>query len=339
MLRIYDTNYNFKILIDKCKDACITTTLKTGLKTLSFKLPQTDEYLAIVAEEYYVETDDANYVIKEVNMDKNNFIYIFCKSNIEELEHTLIPVFDVINVNVEQSFNKILEGTNWSLDYKSAIANLVEYKEARVTPYEMIERMKEDFDLEIFYNTKEKKVEVYDYLGEDRGTYFSNELKLKLLSRQGQSYDFATVLYPIGKDGLTIGYVNNGINLLENYSYCNKYLPKYWVQDDIEYAEQLKMAGEAYLSYISSPIVSYGLELSALPPNTAVGDNIILVDKLKRTKQRQRVVKTVRYPFSPERDKVELSNQIVNFANIFTKYNTDFDKQIAYIKKNLATLS
>lgn len=339
MLKIYDTNYNFKILIDRCKDACVTTTLKTGLKTLSFRLPQTDEYLALIAEEYYIETEDANYVVKEMNMDKNNFIYLFCNSNIEELQHTLLPVFDAFDINIEACLTKALADTGWTLKYHSALLDAVNYKEAKLTVYEMIQKIIEDYDLEVFYNTKEKVVEVYDYLGKDRGTYFSNELKLKMLNRQGQSYDFATVLYPIGKDGITIANVNNGISLLENYSYCDKYLPKYWIQDDIEHAEQLKMAGEAYLSYISSPIVSYGLELSALPPETAIGDNIILVDKLKRTKQRQRVVKTIHYPFSPEKDKVELSNQIVNFADIFTRYNSDFDKQIAYIKKNLTTLS
>ena len=191
----------------------------------------------------------------------------------------------------------------------------------------------------MIFDTKNKIIKVYDHIGENKGVYFSNELRLRLLNRQGQSYEFATVLYPIGKDGLTIGVVNNGVNILENYSYCNKYIPKYWIQDDIEHTEQLKMAAEAYLSYISSPIVSYSLELSSLGNSASVGDNIIIVDKIKRTKQRQRIVKTVRYLQNPERDKVELSNEIVNFADTFIKYNSDYEKQIEYIKQNLTTLS
>lgn len=339
MLKIYDTDFNFKILIDKCKDACVTTVLSTGLQTLSFKLPQTDKYLALIAEEYYVETADAVYVIKEINMDKNNFISVYCNANIEELRHTLLNVFDAFDINIEQCFSKIIKDTNWTLKYNSALLTVVEYKEANITCYDMIKKVVEDYNLEIFFDTKHKVIEVYDYMGKDLGTFFSNELNLKILNRQGQSYDFATVLYPIGKDGLTIADVNNGNDFIENFSYCNKYLPKYWIQDDIEHAEQLKMAATAYLSYISSPIVSYKLELSKLPPETAIGDNIILIDKLKRIKQRQRVVKTIHYPFSPEKDKIEISNQIVNFANIFTKFNSDYDKQIAYIKRNLATLT
>ena len=60
-------------------------------------------------------------------------------------------------------------------------------------------------------------------MGGDRGTYFSNEIRLKLLNQQGNTYDYITVIYPIGKDGITIGPVNNGSNILENYQYSNKY--------------------------------------------------------------------------------------------------------------------
>lgn len=339
MLRIYDTEHNFLKLIDRCKNPYVTSTLETGLKELVFGLPLTDEYLSLAAEENYVETDDYSYVVKEINMSKNDYIYFYCDANIEDLQFNLISVFDAFDISVQQAMTKAIENTGWKLEYNSNTATTVEYKLAQTTPYELLKQIKEDYDLEIFYDTKEKVVKVYDYMGGDKGSYFSNELKLKLLNRQGQSYDFATVLYPIGKDGITIGTINNGLNLLENYSYCNKYIPRYWVQDDIEYPEQLKMAAEAYLSYVSSPIVSYSVELSALPAGTALGDNIIIVDKIKRNKQRQRVVKIINYPFAPEKDKVELSNQIVNFADTFVKYNSDYNKQIEYIKKNLTTLS
>lgn len=338
MLKIYDTDKNFILFVDKCRNARVVSDLETGFKTFSFQLPVTDEFLASIAEEYYISTGDAEYVVKELNFDKNNFMSIFCEPNIESLKK-LINVFDAFDINIESAFVKALAGTDWTLDYQSALLDRVEYKENNTNAYEMIEQIRHDYELEVFYDTKEKIVHIYDMIGANRGTYFSNELRLKMLKKQGQSYDFCTVLYPIGKNGLTIGDINNGLNIIENYSYCNKYIPKFWIQDDIEYAQQLKMAAEAYLSYVSSPIVSYSLELSSLPSETSLGDNIIIVDKIKRVKQRQRIVKLIHYPFSPEKDTVELSNQIVNFANIFTKYNSDFDKQIEYIKKNLASLS
>ena len=156
--------------------------------------------------------------------------------------------------------------------------------------------------------------------------------------RQGHSYDLCTVLYPIGKNGLTIGSVNNNINFIENYQYTNKYLPKYWINEDIETAQELKAAAEQYLSIYSTPIVGYSLELNKLHTDIGIGDTITIVDKTKRIKQKQRVVKIIQYPFEPEHDKIELSNNLVNFARTMKHYNTNYDKQIAYVKANLATL-
>jgi phage minor structural protein len=175
-------------------------------------------------------------------------------------------------------------------------------------------------------------------MGSNRGMYFSNELRLQLLKKQSQSYDFTTVLFPVGKDNLSIASVNNGRNTIENFQYCGKYLPQYYVQKDVTEAQQLKMMAEAYLAYYSTPITGYALSLSGLPQDVQLGDDIILVDKIKRTKQKQRIKKIYRYPFEPEKDKVELSNAIVNFADTLTKFQTDTDRQIEYIKNNLTTL-
>ena len=341
MLKIYDTDYNYVSTIDIAQDLCITSTLKDGFNNLSFSLPLTDENLAMIKEEYYVEYNNYSYVIKEVNLAKIDFIKIYCNPNLEGLIYNLVSVFDAVDINIQQAIERLFTQSHcgWTLQYLSTLRqDRVEYRLATMTPYEILLQIKEDFSLEYWFDTKNKILKVYDYMGANRGTYFSNDKRLKLLNKQSNSYDFITVIYPIGKNNIMIGPVNNNSNILENYQYCDKYKPIYWIQEDIEHMDQLKMAAQAYLDYYSMPITSYALSLSTLPPETQLGDNIILVDKIKRTKQKQRVVKITRYPNTPERDKVELSNQIVNFAETFTSFNSDYKKQIAYIKKNLTTL-
>ena len=340
MLKIYNTKHEFVCLIDKCKDCRVTEELETGFKTLSFQLPVTKEYLSNIAEEYYVETADYSYVVKEINLKTNDFLTAYCNPNLEELK-SLVSVFDAFAINIEQAITKALTFTKstWKLQFNSKNNSSVEYKLSQTSVKEILDLIKEDFDLEIFYDTKNKIVKVYDHMGEEKGVYFSNELQLQMLSRQGQSYDFATIIYPIGKDGITIGKINNGIETITNHSYCEKNIPLYWRQDDIEHAEQLKMAATAYLDYISAPVVSYSLELSALTQDVSLGDSILIIDKIKKIKQKQRIIKIIHYPFSPEKDKIELSNEIINFAKLFTKYNSNYEKQIEFIKKNLATLN
>ena len=339
MIKVYDINKNFLKLYDNCKDLCSVASLDTGLQTLSFKLPLTDQNLAIVAEQRYVETSDYSYIIKEVNENDHKYISVYCGPNIEELKYNLIPVYDVIGTNIQGAFEAaVAAAEGWSIDYQSTYLNQVEYHMLHQTPYEVFKMLKEDFSLDVFYDTKEKVVRVYNHMGENRGIYFSNQLRLQLLKKQSQSYDFVTVLYPIGKDNLTIASINNGSSIIQNFQYCNKYLSKYYIQNDIEEAQQLKMMAEAYLDYYSMPITGYQLSVSELPTQINLGDDIIIVDKIKRTKQKQRAVKVFRYPAEPEKDKVELSNAIVNFADTLTKFKTDTDRQIEYIKNNLAIL-
>jgi len=255
------------------------------------------------------------------------------------LKHTLIPVYDVIGTNIQGAFEAAINATTeWKLDYQSTYQNQVEYHMLHQTPYEVIKILREDWGVEVFFDTKAKMVRVYNHMGGNRGMYFSNELRLQLLKKQSQSYDFTTVLYPVGKDNLSIADINNGSSIIENFQYCDKYLPKYYIQNDITEAQQLKMMAEAYLAYYSAPITGYALSLSSLPQDVQLGDDIILVDKIKRTKQKQRIKKIYRYPFEPEKDKVELSNAIVNFADTLTKFQTNTDRQIEYIKNNLAIL-
>jgi phage minor structural protein len=318
----------------------IVSSLKTGYNTLSFKLPLTEENIAMFEEEFYVETKDYRYVVKEILQDKNDFFTVYCNPNIEDLKMNLIPAFDAYDINIEAALRKAVDllSLPWAIVYHSTLQDKVEYAIPQTTPYDIITQIKNDFNLEIWYDTLNKKIHVYDSIGEDKGVALLNELRLKSLVRQGNSYDFATVLYPIGKDGLTIAEVNNGSNTVSNHSYCNKILTKYYINEDIEYAEELKKAAEDYLSIISSPIVGYKVELSSLPDNIQLGDNILLIDKIKKIRQKQRVVKITHFPLTPEKDQVELSNEIADFAETFTRFNSDYRKQIAYVKSNLRTL-
>ena len=338
MFKIYDSQNNFLKLVEVAKGTHIDWTLETGLKTLSLKLPLTQEYMQIINYQGYIETSTDRFIIKEINYKYNVTFDIYCKSDIEELKYTLVPIFDVIDVNVETALQRVIGGTTWTLEYNSDIVNAVEYKLTNSTIYDIIKQIKQDFDLDVLYDTKNKIVKVYTKVGKEKGAYFSNELRLKMLQEQGQTFDYCTVLYPIGKDGLTISSINNGSPYIENFQYTDKYLPMFWIQDDIEQAQELKMKAEAYLAVHSTPIVGYSLRLSELPQEVSIGDEIILVDKIKKIKQKQRIVKIIKYPFEPQKDKVEISNRLVNFADTMAHYNTNYDKQIAYIKNNIAEL-
>lgn len=339
MIRIYDSNHTFLKFLPSCHNFYTTETLSTGLKTLCFQLPCQEEYIQLAQEENYVETSDYSYVIKEIIMENNDFITIYCQPNIEEIKNRYFGFFDCLETSLPEYYRYCLSLSGWKLDYQSKNFSMVSYQLPRVTGYEMIEMAAIDCGQDIWFDTKNKTLKVYDKMGSNFGAFFSNELRLKSLEKQSSSYDYFTVLYPIGKDNLTIGLINNNQDFLSDFSYSNKHIEKYVYYDDIDQAEVLKAQAEKYLADNCAPKASYKLYLSDLGEGLQLGDTIQLVDKIKHIKQKQRVVKIIRYEEEPERDIVEISNLQTDFARDFVKRQKELNKEIESIKKQLADIT
>lgn len=339
MIKVYDSNYKFLKLLPSCRNLYTTETLSTGLKTLCFQVPCLDNYLEIIQEENYIETEDYSYVIKELILEDNDFITVYCQPNIEQLTGNIFSIFDVLEQSLPQAYTYCLSLGDWTLDYQSSNLEIVTYQLPRVSGYEMIEQLASDYNQELWFDTKNKVLRVYTSMGKEFGAFYSNELKLKRLIKQSSTYDYFTVLYPIGKNGLTINLINNDKDYLEDFTYTSKYIEKYLVDETITAVEVLKATAEKYLAENCMPKASYKLQLSELGEKAGLGDIIQLVDKLKRIKQKQRIVKIVRFPQEPERDTVEISNLQVDFARDFVKQQKEMKKEIASIKKQLADLT
>lgn len=341
MFKIYDTQGHFLMLLDSCQDIHTIEQLATGTRNLEFYAPVNDINLANLVEENYLETSDYNYVIKEVIMNDNSFFKVYCIANYEELAGINFEIFDLFQLSLEQGYNYCLsQAPDWSVDYQSENRTMITYQESNRSGFEMIKTIAADNNQEFWFDTKNKTLIIYDQgrMGKEIGTYYTNELKLQQLSKQSSSYEYATVLYPYGKDDLNITSVNNGKKFLTNYSYTDKYIEKVWVDEKYEYAEDLKKAAEMYLEELSQPKCSYKLKLSSIGNEVQLGDTIFLVDKLKRIKQKQRVVKIVRYPKQPEKSVIEISNLRLDFTTTYLKNQEKLKQDIDYIKKQVDLL-
>jgi phage minor structural protein len=340
MMKIYDSARKFLALLDgACRNVYTTETLSTGYKTLCFQVPCLPEYLNLIQEENYVGTEDYTYVIKEILLEGNDFLTVYANADVEDLDGTVFNIFDCFEKSVEQSYLYCLEPVNnWSLQYESKNQSLFTLQTAQVSSLEMIREIAKLNGQELWFDTKRRVVIVYDKMGVVGSTYYSNELRLKQLRKQSSTYDYATILIPIGKDGLRISSVNNGKDYLENFTYSDKYIQKFWVNEDYTVPELLMGAGQDYLDSIAMPRASYKLELAELGDTIGLGDVVMIVDAIKRVKQEQRAVKIVRYPYEPERDSVELSNLQVDFARTFIEDQKVLQKEIAYLKKVIAEM-
>lgn len=339
MIKIYDTAHHFLTLLDQNINNIYTTdTLSTGQRTLCFEVPCEETYINFIDEENYVETDDYNFVIKEIKSNNHKFITVYCSADVEALKGSLFLHFDCYDKNLEQGYTYCLAGTDWTVNYHSNDRTRITYQEPNVCAYDMIHRIAEDYGQEVWFDTKNKVLHIYPKMGSNRGIYYSNELRLKQVKKNSNTYDYATVLYPFGKDGLTIANINNGKIYLEDYSYTSKYIQKVWVDETIDVPEILKKKATEYLEKIAQPQASYQLLVSEIGDDVEIGDEITLVDKIKQIKQTQRVVKITRYPKAPEKSKLEISNLTSNFYDMFLRGQKRTDNDIKYVRKLLGEM-
>ena len=317
MLKIYDTNHNAIGHIVKYKDLKIESDVTTGDRTLSFT------YMARhheICEEYYIETEDDEYVVKEKSVSTDGFLQFVAVLNLEDLEAKPWSSFGVTDSTIADAAKLALAGSGWTVGEctvtKTRNAGILQTNTLGV-----IQKLCTAFMCEVVYDTKKKTVSFYEKVGQDKGTFFLTGLNLKRLQRKGSSYDYYTRIIPIGQDGLTIEEINDGKNYLENYQYTKKVKTYIWKDESYTDATALKEDAEAKLKDLSKPEVSYSADIIDLAKQRtgysdfsfSLGDTITLIDAATGIREKQRIIKLTHYPQNHTKDECELANKLPSF--------------------------
>ena len=319
MIKLYDLNKAPVRGITTVKDYHIQSDLETGDQTLYFSIP------ANVSEdimlEMYLRTEKQEYVIKEVNDDNTSGMRdIVAKLNLEDLTGKAWDRFDSTEQPLSSCLALALAGTGWTV----GVCEITKKRTVRMTDCnskEIIEQCLSTYACEVIYDTLEKTVNLYEEIGEDRGAYFSEQINMKQLARQNNSYDFYTMIIPVGKDGLTIESVNKGKAYLENHQYSNKTLVYRWKDERYTVAESLMEDAKRKLEELSKPRKSFGADVIDLAKiseeydllDYQLGDTVTILSKTLDTKEKQRIVSLDEYPEEPYRNSCEIANRILSF--------------------------
>ena len=292
--------------------------LSNGDKQLSFQY--FGKYTDILPE-YYVETEDDRYVVKEVRPQLSAVEYV-CKLDLEALEAFTVPQFTAKDKTIFLAANQALLSTGWTCSVDQGIASKVRsVQQFNKTPYELLLKIRDAFMCEISFDSINKVVSFAETLGSDRGVYMRPELNLKDVSLALDSYDFYTRIIPRGEGGLDIKAVNSGIEYVENYQYSTKIRTLYWEDSSYTSAQALKDDAIAKLADLSKPKKSYSADVRDLAKlsndysilDYSLGDTVTIVDEPLGIKDTQRIVTITEYPDDPTRNTVELSNTVLTW--------------------------
>ncbi|MBU5293130.1 phage tail protein [Anaerosalibacter bizertensis] len=312
MLKLYNVNKEKIEGLTKYKDLVRERDLKKGEDTLSFSYPKS--LSRNIKEECYIETKFNLYVIKEIDNSNKDWINVVAKVNTEDLKSRTFPHFEMVNSYLKDTLNLTLAGTGWTIGYN----DIVKRRTVRVsnkTPLEVIDEIRKVYRAEIFFDAINKKVNVYEKLGEDKGDFFMEDVNLKSLNISSDSYDYVTRLIPLGKDGLTIEEINGGKKYVENYQYSDKIIYATWEDNRYTVVENLKEDAIAKLEELSKPYKSYEADVIDLR-GANLGDIITLISKENEVKEKQRVVKITEYIDEPWNNKVEIANKTYTFEEM-----------------------
>ena len=326
MIQLYDLNHNKLYGLTNYKDLKRECTLD-GEEILSFLYPQADPKYSSIEQECYIRTIYNEYVIKEINVD-DDWTEFICKVNIEAIKGVVIPSFNSAGQNCADTVNLALAGTAWTIGSCDVAKNRT-VKKSNCSSYEVLREIRDIYKCDFRFDAINKKIYIYQSMGYDKGAYFTDELNLRAIKVQSNSYDFCTRLIPVGKDGLNISKVNGGKEYVENYQYSNKVITVLWEDNRYSDEEILKEDAELRLNELSKPMKAYSADIIDLAKlndkysnilDYDLGDTITLVSGEKNVNDKQRIIKIVQYLEEPERNSCEIANRLVSLEDLQTEF-------------------
>lgn len=323
-MQIFDENKNRIGTLTGFKERSITTTLDSGDKEMSFQYPATGEKVDALKPECYLRTKTDEFVLKQID-ESDDFNTYTATLNVEELESKVFTTgFEMSEKTIRECLENAFAGTGWSIRNCEITKRRTIRETDQQTGWTILQKALSTYRCECIIDTLQKAIDIYDRIGEDKGAYFIEGLNLKKVTRKSDTYDFYTRIYPIGKDGLTPETVL-GKDYIDNHQYSNKVKACVWKDERYTVVQSLIEDAEAKLEEISKPYKQYTAEVQDLAKQSdiyknildyGIGDTVTLISKQKGIKDKQRIVKIVEYPESPEKNTVELSNVNKTFAEI-----------------------
>nr|DAJ48885.1 MAG TPA: tail protein [Caudoviricetes sp.] len=327
-LQIFDENGNRIGTLTNYKDRAITESLDSGDKELSFLYQITGPMTDLLKEECYIRTKTDEFVLKSVDMGDNYNTYT-ASLNVEGLEAAVfVSGFESVEKTVEECLNTAFVGTGWKVKVSGVTKRRTIRETDSTSAWNILQKALTTYRCECSIDSLSKSVEIYERIGKDKGCYFMEGLNIKKPTKKSDTYDFYTRIYPIGKDGITPAAIT-GKDYIDNFQYSKKVKPFVWKDERYTDVESLVEDATAKLEELSRPHKEFAVEVKDLAKaktsesnvytdilSYEIGDTVTLISKTGRIREKQRIVKLVRYPESPEKNTAEISNASKTFAEI-----------------------
>lgn len=323
MIQVYNSQHKRIAVIEDLDELQTTKTLSSGDKQIAFGYPKNGEYTEALKAENYIRTKTDEYVLKEIETGEkiNNYVATL---NVEELEaQEFLYGFASETQTARDCLEFAFEGTGWTVGTCTITKRRTIDIEEKTNAWNVLQEVLDVYRCECRIDSINKRVDLYERIGRDRGAYFIEGLNLRKLTVKSDTYSFYTRIYPVGKDGITPEIIL-GVPYIDNHQYTDKIIPRYWKDERYTITANLIEDAQAKLDEASKPYTAYSADVVDLAKQSKqygileydIGDTVTLTSETEKTKEKQRIVKMVEYEKHPEKNTCELSSVSKTFAQI-----------------------
>lgn len=349
MLKIYDASDSdvlYPLPLDKADWYIIHSW--DGLDSLTFDIPPKHDSYPRIAEEVRITDGQNRYIVKDID-ECSTVSTVVCELDMDDWKETLYPTFRTTDKYLSEVLDQI-KPAGWKIINAGVSSKraTVEASEGdpleNVTPYDLLGRVSEVYEVVFQYNTIDRELTVVDpTLFQASGEYLMENLNLKSIKYTGNTQDFATRLYAQGKEGLTFADINDGKDYVEDLSYSNRVISVGWKDERYTVKENLLKAAKEKLKKLAFPVRSYEcsvLDLAKLHPeyaflSFALFRVVTLVDKRRKTRVDHQIVEYREYPDAPEKNVVTLSSTVPKIQNTIDQIKVDMAEQDNTVRSDM----
>ena len=274
--------------------------------------------------EHYIRTKEDEFVLRAVKTG-SEFNEYTAQLNVEELETQAFPYgFESQEQDIRSCLEFAFEGTGWTVGECSITKKRTINFDKPATAWDVLQQCLSTYRVECKIDTINKRIDIYEQIGSDKGCYFVEGLNLRKLTVNSDTYDFYTRLIPLGKDGINIEWLTGKL-YLENYQYSSKVKTIVWKDERYTNTTSLIEDGTAKLEEMSKPYRVFSADVVDLARQNKryknildfdIGDTVLMISRRTKSREKQRIVKITMYPETPQKNTVELSNTTKTFAEV-----------------------
>lgn len=315
-------------IIDKAYDIIVKTEMLTrtnGYETLEFKIPFNYSKRDLLFNEKRIEVDDRRYIVKVIDDSKSssNVTTITCDATWYDLsDGELLNHKSTAKFTARAAIDEQLVGTGWTCgicEIETTHQFTLNEKNTRLYNLRYIHKL---FGGDMWFDTKNKTVNLYSVMGEKTENIFKYEKNISGIKRTIDTRNLITRLTLTGKDGIDISEVNDGVPYVENYGYYDQMgLPrvlKSYEKKDERFTNKayMKWYAEQWLSQYALPVVTYQIIPSIIKDMVQLGDYIYVIDSQLGLEKWLRILAMEENKGEPWKTKYTLENVYSDISDI-----------------------